>query len=101
MKRAERMCCLMEHFLIIDGKVEPGKQLGRKLGFPTANIKYNPSQGKCGFPSDGVYLAHAIIRNAGELSGSYAAIVNQGRHPTAPDGPPTIEAHLLGWLSAF
>lgn len=86
----------MNH-LIIDGKVEPGKQLGRTLGFPTANIKYKPGEGKYGFPQDGVYLAYAVIRNAGEHSGIYAAIVNQGRHPTAPEGMPTIEAHLLGW----
>ena len=85
------------YFFCMDGKVEPGKHLGRTLGFPTANIKYKPSQGKYGFLPDGVYLAYAIIRNAGELSGSYAAILNQGHHPTAPDGPPTIEAHLLGW----
>ena len=83
--------------LIMSGKVEPGKQLGRTLGFPTANIKYKPSQGKYGFPQDGVYLAYAIVRNAQELNGSYPAIVNVGRHPTAPEGPPTIEAHLLGW----
>lgn len=85
------------HFLTIDGNVEPGKQLGRTIGFPTANIKYDPSQGNISFPPDGVYLAYATIHDAGQLNGSYPAIVNQGRHPTAPEGQPTIEAHLLGW----
>ena len=27
----------------------------------------------------------------------YVAILNQGRHPTAPGGAPTVEAHLLDY----
>jgi len=77
----------------LKGTVVSGKQLGRTLGFPTANIAYEPAEGKDGFPKDGVYVALAEIHGAGRR---YAAILNQGRHPTVPDGPSTIEAHLLG-----
>ena len=41
-------------------------------------------------PQSGVYIALA------DLDGRcYTAILNQGTHPTTPEGNPTIEAHLL------
>lgn len=76
----------------LEGQVVSGKQLGRKLGFPTANIAYDPSVSS--FPKEGVYVASVVICEEGCI---YPAILNQGRHPTAPGGPPTIEAHLLGY----
>ena len=76
----------------LKGTVVSGKQLGRTLGFPTANIAYEPTAEKNGFPKDGVYVALAEVHG---LSKRYAAILNQGHHPTVPDGPSTIEAHLL------
>ena len=77
----------------MDGTVVAGKQLGRTLGFPTANIAYEPTNGANCFPKDGVYVALVIVHGSGER---YAAILNQGHHPTVPDGPSTIEAHMLG-----
>ncbi|MBR3503892.1 MAG: riboflavin kinase [Clostridia bacterium] len=67
------------------GRVVGGKRLGRTLGFPTANIE---TEGRT--PPRGVYAAVA------EADGRrYRAVMNIGRHPTAPEGPPTIEVHLL------
>jgi len=43
-------------------------------------------------PESGVYVALAEIAHR-----RYAAVLNQGKHPTAPDGRPTIEAHLLDY----
>ena len=63
-----------------------GKHLGSKLGFPTANLVYPHAEG---LPPDGVYVAVAEVRGA-----RYIAVLTQGRHPTAPDGAPTVEAHL-------
>lgn len=76
----------------LKGIVVPGKQLGTRLGFPTANIAYDPSDRA--WPQEGVYAG--IARIEGD-SRSYAAILNQGSHPTAPGGAPTVEAHLLGY----
>ena len=76
----------------LTGQVVPGKQLGSKLGFPTANIAYDPHSRE--WPREGVYAGIATVEDE---SRSYVAILNQGRHPTAPGGMPTVEAHLLGY----
>lgn len=79
----------------LEGQVVSGKQLGRKLGFPTANIAYEP--GVSSFPAEGVYVASVTVCQGEKPCRAYPAILNQGSHPTAPGGPPTIEAHLLGY----
>lgn len=50
------------------GKVTPGKGLGRKLGFPTANIKINKYKL---VPPDGVYLSRVLVEKS-----FYPALVN-------------------------
>ena len=76
----------------LTGTVVPGKQLGSQLGFPTANIAYDPQSRS--WPKEGVYAGIACVQGDDR---SYLAILNQGRHPTAPGGMPTVEAHLLGY----
>ncbi len=76
----------------LTGTVVPGKQLGSRLGFPTANIAYDPQSRD--WPREGVYAGVATVEGESQ---SYVAILNQGRHPTAPGGMPTVEAHLLGY----
>ncbi len=76
----------------VSGIVKPGKQLGRTLDFPTANLAY--PRGKA-LPPSGVYAALATVR--GEV---YRAAVNIGSHPTAPGGGETIEANLIGYGGA-
>ena len=78
----------------LTGTVARGKQLGTKLGFPTANILYSPESQS--WPKEGVYVG--VARIMGE-NNSYVAILNQGRHPTSPEGVPTVEAHLLHFPS--
>ena len=73
----------------ISGVTIPGKRLGTQLGFPTANLRYDP---RPDLPPDGVYVATAEIEGR-----RYVAILNQGHHPTVPEGQPTIETHLLGY----
>lgn len=77
------------------GMVEHGKQLGRQLGFPTANIR---PEGHPALPESGVYAAAITIE--GE-SVPRPCMLNQGRHPTVPEGKPTIEAHLLDYDGAL
>ena len=71
------------------GVVERGKQLGRQLDFPTANLHWPSAKV---LPPNGVYAALAFVRGAW-----YRAAVNIGSHPTAPGGRPTIEANLLDY----
>jgi len=75
----------------LTGCVIEGKRLGSRLGFPTANLLYDHSVQA--WPREGVYVGVASVEGEGR---GYVAILNQGRHPTAPGGVPTVEAHLLG-----
>ena len=73
----------------VRGIIVPGKRLGSELGFPTANLDYPSGEA---LPAGGVYIALA------EVSGQrFTAILNQGKHPTTPEGKPSIEAHLLDY----
>lgn len=74
---------------IIEGVTVHGKRLGTELGFPTANLSYPAGTD---LPPDGIYIAEAQIDNR-----CYAAILNQGNHPTTPEGSATIETHLLDY----
>jgi len=74
----------------ICGIVAHGKQLGRKLGFPTLN--FYPPECKL-MPRHGVYAAEA------ELDGKrYAAVANIGIRPTVKDGDMlSVESNLIGF----
>ena len=77
---------------LITGTVEHGRELGRKLGFPTANVR--PDEPAPPLPANGVYAAALWVE--GEC-GAHPCMLNQGVHPTVPGGKPTIEAHLLNY----
>ena len=77
--------------MIMYGVIEQGKHLGRRLGFPTANIA--PHEVTGGRPRNGVY-ACAVWLDGDELA--WPGMLNQGMHPTAPEGTFTIEIHLMG-----
>lgn len=70
------------------GQVVKGEQLGRKLGFPTANVD---AQGLV-LPPNGVYAVH--VHANGKL---FRAVLNVGVRPTISPGAASlrVEAHLL------
>jgi riboflavin kinase / FMN adenylyltransferase len=70
------------------GPVIPGRRLGRKFGFPTANIDVR----ELTVPPGGVYAAQARVGTEWRR-----AAVNIGHRPTIQAGDPQIhvEAHLL------
>ena len=72
------------------GIVEKGKGLGKKIGWPTANLKID---GRKFLPSLGVYAAWASIANQKER---FSAVMNLGPQPTIdPDSTSAVEVHLL------
>lgn len=75
------------NFPVVVGRVEKGKQLGRTLGFPTANLNLI-----AGFSVEngvyGVYIYHN--------SKKYIGILNVGKRPTFNDGEhKSYEVHIL------
>ena len=73
----------------ITGVVQPGKHIGRTLGFPTANILADAPEAPRA--QNGVYVARLTLEDGRALG----CVLNKGRHPTLPDGAPTVEAHIL------
>jgi riboflavin kinase/FMN adenylyltransferase len=73
----------------IPGIVVQGQQLGRKLGYPTANLARSFDQV---FPLDGVYAGSCETP-----FGEFAAAVSIGDRPTLGDEAKTIEAYLLDY----
>ena len=74
--------------MYIKGKVIQGKKMGRKLGFPTANIQYPQDEENL---VNGVYIARLLTESGAIING----IANAGRQPTLPSGIKTIEIHLF------
>jgi riboflavin kinase / FMN adenylyltransferase len=72
----------------LSGKVARGDGLGRKLGFPTANLDVTG----LALPPGGVYAAQAIAEGC-----THHAAVNIGTRPTVSAVAPQlrVEAHLL------
>ncbi len=75
----------------VSGRVVYGKQLGRKLGFPTLNI----GLGRHRTPVQGIYAVD--VYPAGETWGvSWEGVANVGVRPTVEDAAkPLLEVHLL------
>lgn len=74
----------------LSGKVVSGYQIGRKIGFPTANIEVQDKL----IPKNGVYAAFATI---GKDTTRKKAIVNIGMRPTFNGNETTVEVHILGF----
>lgn len=71
----------------MSGRVEQGKQLGRTIGFPTANLTIVPEL----LPAQGVYGVY-VYRGYRQ----YLGVMNIGSRPTFRDGEhQTIEVHIL------
>lgn len=67
-----------------------GKHIGRKMGVPTANLAYPKDVAR---PQDGIYVAELVL--PGTPTRHVQGVLSQGRHPTLPEGAPTVEVHLF------
>lgn len=73
---------------IVEGVVIGGNQLGRKLGFPTANIALNEDFAV----ENGVYASKAYVDGK-----AYAAMTNVGVRPSVDGSKRLLETHLFGF----
>lgn len=78
-----------EYFLT--GNVKKGRQIGSKLGIPTANIDISHNKLP---PKAGVYASKIRINNK-----IYPCITNIGSHPTFDDNNFNAETHIFGFDS--
>ena len=75
------------------GTIIKGKQIGRTIGFPTANIY--PCEKKF-LPQDGVYSTNITIYKETEKPISYLGITNIGTRPTVCESKVrSVETHIL------
>lgn len=83
-----RAAAMLGREYTILGTVTAGEKLGRKLGFPTANVSAHSEQ----FPPNGVYVAEARV--AGRL---HRGVANLGYRPTvsAAKTERLLELHLF------
>ena len=81
---------LLGHPFVVQGIVVHGKQLGRTLGYPTANLA--PTQPGQLLPGNGVYAAYARLADGRTVR----AAVSVGTNPTTDtDGGRKVEAFLM------
>lgn len=76
----------------VTGEVIHGDKRGRDLGYPTANIRLDPSTA----------LRHGIYAVRAELGGGadtrrYDGVASFGRRPTFDNGAPLLEVFLFGF----
>jgi riboflavin kinase / FMN adenylyltransferase len=81
-----RAAHLLGHPYSVLGEVIHGEAIGRKLGFPTANLRLDPSA-RLHF---GIYAVE--VRVDGKL---YGGVASYGRRPTFDNGAPLLETFLF------
>ena len=78
---------LLGHAYAIYGKVERGIGLGRKIGYPTANLRYNMRKL---LPPQGVYACYAQIKKT-----EWPGMMFIGQNHFNPDTGITVEANIF------
>ncbi|MCL6615486.1 MAG: riboflavin biosynthesis protein RibF, partial [Firmicutes bacterium] len=74
----------------VRGEVVPGERRGRRLGFPTANLRLDPG---ALWPRYGVYLVEIAV----DASRHHHGVANVGVRPTFGGRDPGIEVFLLDY----
>lgn len=85
--KMERAVAFLGHPHLLTGEVVPGRQLGRTIGVPTANLRF--PEGIL-VPKFGVYCCKATVDGI-----AYPAVTNVGNRPTVEGHHVTVEPWLL------
>ena len=86
--RVEEANAMLGYKYELYGVVVAGNRMGRKMGFPTANMQlYEPLKL---VPMNGVYAVEVEV-----LGGTYRGMCNIGLRPTVDGKVRTIETHIL------
>lgn len=86
-KVAKAATCLGYHYFL-NGTVVSGYQVGRTIGFPTANLQVTDPDKL--IPADGVYAVSVSVRGQ-----QYKGMLNIGHRPTLDNGAKSIEVNIL------
>jgi riboflavin kinase/FMN adenylyltransferase len=82
---------LLGHKFSVSGNVVQGKKMGRKLGFPTANVIYDSSEKI--LPKNGVYYTLTKVDEK-----EYLSVTNIGIKPSVQESNVvSIESHILDY----
>jgi riboflavin kinase/FMN adenylyltransferase len=76
------------YYFMLNGTVVNGKQLGGKIGYPTANINVKETYKL--IPKTGVYVVKSKIKNK-----NVYGMMNIGNRPTVDGNHQTIEVHFF------
>jgi riboflavin kinase / FMN adenylyltransferase len=89
LKRAER---LLGRPYTMTGRVVRGEQLGRKLGFPTANLRFPHRR----LPVAGIFAVRVRIR--GGSAPVLTGVASIGTRPTVGGTEPWLEVHVFDFV---
>lgn len=79
---------LLGYDFFFEGVVIEGDKLGRKLGYPTANLEYTDS--------DKIHLAHGVYAVYAEVGGEqYKGMLSIGNRPTLQNSNERVEVNIF------
>ena len=79
---------LLGYEFFFEGIVIRGDQLGRKLGYPTANLQYTDS--------DKIHLGHGVYAAYAEVEGiTYKGMLSIGNRPTLENSEERVEVNIF------
>ena len=79
---------LLGYFFFFEGEVIKGDQLGRQLGYPTANLRYNDA--------DKIHLGHGVYAVYADVEGSRKkGMLSIGTRPTLTHSDERVEVNIF------
>jgi len=85
--KPEEAARLLGHWWTVEGHVGPGDERGRRIGFPTANLKLEHSLE----PAFGIYAVRAAV----DEKRTYDGVASFGIRPMFEVSQPLLEVHLF------